>query len=207
MRTIRTKSASHWKIFRVAFLVFLSAPTFGEQYAWPRLEFSFGYGNVKLPHVSGFTSCGLFCGGFVEAAPGNHSGVVSQQTINLNRWFGVENSFGFYTARGDSSFSDRSTFFTDQLGGKLAARSLKRFVPVPFGVAGFGGSSLRTPGDLLTPSTSKAGIATRLGGGLEIPFKESMSLRMEYSRISSRFFGSWEKSTHLSAGAAFGFGQ
>jgi hypothetical protein len=186
------------------FLVFGAAPAFGgDSYTLNRIQLALGYGNVRLPHISGPTGSGLSIG-FVDAAAGNHSGLVSQQTINLNRWVAVENAFGFYRA-GGTFYSEGATFFTDQVGGKLTARSSKRFVPIPFGTAGFGGSSVRNPGDILTSSSSKFGIAARLGGGFEFPFKNSLSLRVEYDRISSRFFGSWETSRHLSAGVAFGF--
>jgi len=195
--------------FLAALFLLFTLPALAQDNGFPRIEIAIGYGQVRLPYIFGFTnpSCrlGVFCAGrIVATSGGRHSGFASQQTINFNRWLGIENYLGYYGAGPGASVehivgrSVTSTFFTDVFGGKVAARTSKRIIPVPYGVVGFGGSSLSSFGQ-----GSVSGIATRLAGGLEIPFNGSMSLRVDYSRISSQLFGQWQNSEHFTAGVAF----
>lgn len=82
---------------------------------------------------------------------------------------------------------------TDIVGGKITVRTLKRIIPLPYGVFGLGGSALTSSGQ-----GSESGIATRVGGGLEIPLNGLVSLRGDYSRISSHLFSQWQTSRHFS---------
>ena len=169
---------------------------------FPRIEIGVGYGIVKLPHIRGIAnSCilpSLSCGGVVEVG-GRHSGVVSQQSLTINHWLSAENYFGFYgaTVSDPIGLPVNSTFFTDTLGGKVALRT-RRHVPVPYAAAGFGGSFA-----LSTARATATGPAVRLGGGVDIPFLKSGSLRLDYSLISSHLFEQWQTSRHFSAGVVF----
>lgn len=187
--------------FVTLFALCASMPAMAED-EFPQIEIGVGYGIVKLPHISGLAnSCllpSLTCGGIVEVG-GRHSGIVSQQSLTLNHWLAVENYFGLYGATLSDPTGNpvNSTFFTNTAGAKATLRT-GRHRPMPYAAAGFGGSFA-----LSTARATTTGAALRLGGGVDIPFVKSTSLRLDYSLISSHLFGEWQTSKHFSAGIVF----
>jgi hypothetical protein len=179
----------------LVFAALFAAPAFAQE-DFPRIEFGMGFGHVELPDT--ITNAVTLVSGVVSNS--GHSGFVSQQGFNFTRWLGVENYLGYYGA------GQNSNFFTSCVGLKAAYRDFKKVVP--YGSAGFGGSSLS-----LSEIGGTSGIATRLGGGIDIPFNDSMALRLDYSHISSHlqnlFTGQseWQGSNHASVGVVFMLGN
>ena len=211
-RTTRESSRSEhrsWKrlFFVFALITFIVFPAGAADEGFPQIEIGIGYGGVKLSSISGFTSksCFLdpFCGGgFIETSSGNHSGFVSQQSFNANRWFGIENYLGYYgageglTSKAVLGRNLSSTLFTDACGAKAAVRKLKWIVP--YGAAGIGVSAVSAQGQ-----GSESGVALRLASGLDIPFNDTVGIRLDYSRFSSHLFNQWQISRHLSVELVF----
>jgi outer membrane protein with beta-barrel domain len=166
------------------FVALFALPALAQDEDFPRIEIGMGYGRINLDNIA---NLGLTEGGW-------HSGFVSQQGFNFTHWLGVENYLGYYGA------GSGANFFTNVFGVKVAARQLKRVVP--YGSAGFGGSSL-----MLSGLGSESAMATRIGGGIDIPFNDSMAVRLDYSRVSSHLFGEWNSSKHFSTGIVITLGQ
>ena len=145
-------------------VVAFAAPAFAEDV--PQLEIAMGYGNVNVPGI----------------VAGRHSGFTTHQTINLNSWLGIENYLGYY-GLGTIAGYGKAQMITDAFGGRFSYRASKI---TPYAVAGIGGSWLRFP--QLGAGSSKS-MTFRLGGGVDIPFKENFAWKVDVSRMTFHFDG------------------
>jgi opacity protein-like surface antigen len=155
-------------------VIALSAPAFAQDV--PQVELGFGYGNLGI-----------------EGDPNRHSGFATHQTINLNSWLGIDNFLGVYGLGTDPSFG-KTQLITTIFGGKFTYRADRIH---PYAVAGIGGGFLRFP-DL--GGSSQNALAFRLGGGVDIPFKESFAWKVDVSRMSFHFGGTYSSGINLSTG-------
>jgi hypothetical protein len=152
------------------FVLFLSLPVAAQDDDFPRIETTLGYANLAFPN-------------FDNPDTGHHSGFSMHNTFNLTRWLGFENYTGIYGLGGGYSL------ISNIVGGKLMARSDR---VVPYVVAGLGG------GYFTQGSSYGSVFNTRLGGGVDIPFNESMSYKFDVSRMYFRGVTSdWNFSTGI----------
>lgn len=149
-----------------------------------QLEIMLGYANMDNPIPIGTT--------------GRHSGFVSHQTINLNSWFGLDNGFAAYSLGTDPN-AGKVQLISNIFGAKFTYRAEKVH---PYAVAGFGGGFLRFP---QVGSGSNNAMAVRVGGGVDIPFKENFSWKIDLTRQSYHFAG-WNSATNLSTGIVIRIG-
>jgi opacity protein-like surface antigen len=156
----------------VAFaVVVFAAPAFAQDA--PQFEIFMGYGNINI------------------GDSGRKSGFVSNQTLNLNHWFAIDNMFGAYSLGSDPTVG-KVTLLSNIFGAKLTHRAEKI---EPYAAVGIGAGWLTTQS-----GQGNNGIAFRVGGGVDIPFKESFAWKVEVTRVSYRFSGSWNSGTNLSTG-------
>ena len=119
---------------------------------FPLVEISLGYGNLTL-------------------SPTHHSGFVSQQDINLSKWYGIDNYVGYF------NLGNNATAFTNVFGGRAIVRSPKGYAA--YGVAGIGWSRLSLA------SFALGGMASsRVGGGVDVPINQAAKIRVDVSRLS-----------------------
>jgi hypothetical protein len=145
-------------LFSAAVLIALFASPSFAQGDFPLLEISLGYGNLGLTDPStGVTS--------------HHSGFVSQQEINLSRWYGIDNYVGYF------SLGNNATAFSNIFGGRLIARSPKGYAV--YGVAGLGWSRIS-----LQNFSLGSMAAARVGGGVDIPINFASKIRFDATRLS-----------------------
>jgi opacity protein-like surface antigen len=135
-----------------------AAPAFAQDV--PQIEIGLGYGNIGIKDI-----------------PNRHSGFASHQTINLNSWLGVDNYLGYY-GLGTSQSYGKAQLIAEIFGGKVTYRNDRM---APYLVAGIGGGFLRFP---QIGSGSQNSLAFRLGGGVDIPFKENFAWKVDVSRMS-----------------------
>jgi opacity protein-like surface antigen len=155
-------------------VVAFAAPAFAQDA--PQFEITLGYGNLNLNPIDG-----------------RHSGFASHQTINLNHWFGIENYLGYYSFGRDPDLG-KTQFLMIVPGAKLTYRASRI---EPFAVVGLGGGSFRFPD--LGQGTGQS-LAFRIGGGVDIPFKENFAFKVDVSRVSTRPFGTWSSGMNISTG-------
>ena len=139
----------------------LAAPAFAQDI--PQIELGFGYGNLG---IKGF--------------PDRHSGFATHQTINLNSWLGIDNYLGYYGFGKDPSYG-KTQLLTTVFGGKFTYRAERVH---PYAVAGIGGGFLSFPD---VGGSSQNSLAFRLGGGVDIPFKDNFAWKVDVSRMSFHF--------------------
>jgi hypothetical protein len=162
-------------IVAVLFLLVLTIPVMAQD-EFPRMEVGMGYANVGFPTgLNGETQ--------------RHSGFSMHTGLNFTRNLGIENYTGFY------SLGEGVTLISNIVGGKVALRRAARIVP--YGVAGLGAS-------YATSSYASSGTAfsTRLGGGVDIPLNDALSLKFDISRMGFHF-GTWSQNTNFSTGIVF----
>lgn len=138
------------------------APAFAQDYA--QFEISMGYSNLGIKNL--------------EPITGRHSGFGTYQTFNLTSLFAIENYVGYY-GLGDQ-VGTKTQLITTTFGGRFNYRSAG---PVLYGNAGLGG------GFLLLPNAgvgSNNGFAFRLGGGVDIPWGDSLAVKVDVTRQSFR---------------------
>jgi hypothetical protein len=148
-----------------------AAPAFAQDA--PQFEIFMGYGNLNIEDS------------------GRKHGFVSNQTLNLNHWFAIDNMFGAYSLGSDPTVG-KITLISNIFGAKATHRAEKI---EPFATVGFGAGWLTTQS-----GSGNNGIAFRVGGGVDIPFKESFAWKVEVTRASYRFGGAWNSGTNLSTG-------
>jgi len=142
----------------------LAVPAFAQfsQDDYPRIEMAMGYANLAFPSFSTFNS--------IE----HHSGFSTHMGFNLSRKFGIENYTGIY------GLGQGVTLISNIVGGKIMWRKSR---VVPFAVGGIGiGYFTASSGGYYSSSSS---FATRYGGGADIPFNDSMGLKIDVSRLGS----------------------
>jgi len=156
----------------------LAAPAFAQDV--PQIELGFGYGNIGL---KGFE---------------RHSGFATHQTINLNSWVAFDNYLGYYGFGNDPSYG-KAQLLTVVPAAKFTFRADKIH---PYATAGIGIGSLRFPD--LGASTQNA-MTFRVGGGVDIPFKDSFAWKIDVTRMSFKFgsftgTGTYSSGVNLSTG-------
>lgn len=173
-------------------LVFV-VPTFAQN---TRVELAFGYSNLSLPRSFEAIDLGI--------RAGRHSGFDLHQTVNITPIFAMENYFG-YQLLGRSSLAEQTTLIADVLGGKFSLRKNNRVVP--YVSAGFGGWCLsRCKGTALefpnSRSMSASGLATKVGGGMDVNVSRRLAWKTDISRMSFHFDG-WHSGGSVSTGIVF----
>ena len=162
----------------VVFFVFLvSLPLAAQDDDYPRIETTLGYANLSFPN-------------FDNLETGHHSGFAMHNSLNLTRWLGFENYTGIY------GLGSGVSLISNIVGGKLM---LRRERLVPFVIGGLGAG-------IFTQGSSSYGsvFSTRLGGGADIPLNESMSYKVDVSRVYLRGLEShWNFSTGITFNISF----
>jgi hypothetical protein len=146
---------------------------------YPKVQTSLGYANL------GFIDFGSPTG-----ANSRHSGFANETGFNLTRNLGINNYMGIYGLGGGI------TMISDLFGGKAMYRATR---VVPYGVAGIGFGYLTSSNSYYSYGSA---FATRFGGGVDVPFKESLAWKFEISRMSFHF-GSWISGTNFQTGIVF----
>src|SRR5687767_10586705 len=100
-----------------ALLVLVMAVPAMAQDDYPKVEMSFGYGNIGFDAIP-----------FVMCTPpacesSRHHGFASTQGFNFKSWLGVENSLGYY------SLGNNLSLLSNTFGAKLAYRGGGPVVP------------------------------------------------------------------------------
>jgi hypothetical protein len=184
------------KIAAVLFVVLLCAVPLMAQDDYPRIQTSLGYANLSLTDFGSVD----FTTGFLTGATAHHSGFANETSFNFTRSLGVNNYMGIY------GLGNNTTMIADFIGGRAMYRTAR---VVPYGLAGIGFA-------YLTSSTSYYGsssFATRYGGGVDVPFNDTMAFKFEVSRMSFHFGqltptgGSWTSGTNFQTGVVFTLAQ
>ena len=162
-------------------LIAFAAPAFAQDY--PQMEIALGYGNINVKDV----------------AEGRHSGFVSHQAFNITSVLAIENYFGYYGMGSDPNFG-KMRLLTDIFGAKFNYRTAG---PVIYGVAGLGGGFLQFPD--LGAGTNNS-LAFRVGGGVDIPWGDSLAFKVDVSRTSFHFDG-WKSGMNISTGIVLKISQ
>ena len=177
------------KLAVVVFVVLVASLPAAAQDDFPRIEMSMGYANVGLPCCSG-----------TIGESSRHSGFSTTQGFNLTRVLGVENYFAYYGLGGRDTLGSNVSMITNLFGAKLAARTERA---VPYLSAGIGIGYLTDE-----ISFGQSSLATRLGPGVDIRMNDSMSFKVEVTRLSlhQRFSvdgGSWSSGWNIATGISF----
>ena len=173
------------KIATVVLFVFLCAVPVMAQEDYPKVQTSFGYANLGFADFNSPT---------FPLPTSRHSGFANETGFNLTRNLGINNYMGIYGLGGGI------TMISDLFGGKAMYRTTRA---VPYGVAGIGFGYL-TSGGYYSYGSS---FATRFGGGVDVPFKESLAWKFEISRMSFHLQttanSSWTSGTNFQTGIVF----
>jgi len=179
------------KIAAVVVLVFLCAIPVMAQDDYPRIQTSLGYANLNLLDFGSVNFDGSLTG-----ATKHSSGFANETGFNFTRSLGVNNYMGIYGLGGNV------TMIADFIGGKAMYRTQRA---VPYALAGIGFAYL-TSGGLYGYGSS---FATRWGGGVDIPFNDSLAWKVEVSRMGFHLQtnplagASWVYGTNISTGIVF----
>ncbi|HYR90479.1 MAG TPA: outer membrane beta-barrel protein [Terriglobia bacterium] len=169
-------------------LLFVALPAFAQE-DFPRVEMSLGYANLAYP-------C---CKGTIGQSS-RHSGFASTQGLNMTKNLGIENYFAYYGLGGKDTIGSSVSMIANIVGGKIAARTDHA---VPYFVAGIGVGYLTDQ-----VSFGQSSFGTRFGPGVDIKVNESMSWKVEFTRLSfhqqfTTTGGSWSSGWNLSTGIVF----
>jgi hypothetical protein len=164
---------------------------------FPAVEISLGYANLatSVRELDPFLANSFF----LDDERERHSGFGMHAGLNLTHWLGVENYTGYY------SLGRGFHLLINTIGGKLALRKYER--ATLYGVVAYGRGSLRVA------EFGEIGDIFRIGGGVDIPFNESMALKFDVSRMSLGEFisgvglGDWRSSLNFSTGVVFRVGE
>jgi hypothetical protein len=168
-------------LFVLLFVVAFTAPAFAQDV--PQFELGFGYGNFAME----------------DLIPNRHSGLATNQTINLNEIFAIDNYLGYYGFGRDPNFG-KTELIAELIGGKVSYRKLG---PVFYGTAAIGGGFLRFP-DI---GAGMSAFGTKFGAGVDIPFKESFAFKLEASKMSFHFFEQWNSGINIVGGIVIKISQ
>jgi len=163
-------------------VVAFAAPAFAED-DYPQIEIALGYGNLGLKDINS----------------GRHSGFATHQAFNLSSRYAIENYVGYYGFGTDPNFG-KLQVLTDTFGMKVNYRTAG---PVLYASGGIGGGWLRFP-DLGVGSNSA--FTVRFGGGVDIPFHDSLAWKVDVSRMSFHFNG-WNSGINISTGIVLKISQ
>jgi opacity protein-like surface antigen len=178
-------------IVAAVLVLFVALPALAQD-DYPRVEMSLGYANLAYP-----------CCSRTLGVSSRHSGFASTQGLNITRIFGIENYFGYYSLGGkdNPALLGRSvSMIANIVGGKIAARTDHA---VPYFVAGIGVGYLTDEVNF-----GQSSFGTRFGPGVDIKLNDSMSWKVDFTRLSfhQRFTntgGSWSSGWNLSTGISF----
>lgn len=162
----------------IGLLIVFAAPAFAQDF--PKLVVAPGYGNFNLKGISG-----------------RHSGFTLGTDYNFKPNLGADLFTGYY------SLGSNTTLYTNTFGLTTTLRKNEHILP--FGTAGFGFGSL-TQSTSLGIAQGKA-MATRVGGGFDIPFHDSMAFRFDATRMGFHFGKKWESGMNYSVGIALNLTQ
>ncbi|HLQ77419.1 MAG TPA: outer membrane beta-barrel protein [Terriglobia bacterium] len=162
-------------------LLAFAAPAFAQN-DYPVFQLAPGYGNLGNKNLVG---------------PGRHSGFVLDTDFNLNSKLGIELFTGYY------NLGTNQTLYTNTFGGIFALRKNEHIVP--FGVAGFGFGSIQVATQF--GIIQGRSMAVRYGGGVDVPFHDSMALRFSATRMGFHFGNAWETGTNYSVGIVLNLSQ
>ena len=165
-------------------IVAFAAPVFAQD-DYPKVEVALGYGNI----------------GVGKLAAGRHSGFAMDADYNFSKALGAEVYTGYYGL--GSTLGTNSSLYTNTFGLRAALR--KNAHIVPFVDAGFGFSSLQSN------SGSARAMATRIGGGLDIPIHDSIAIRLGATKMAFHFHPdathAWSSGMNYTVGIAFNLTQ
>jgi hypothetical protein len=116
------------------------------------------------------------------------SGFVLDTNYNFSSAVGLDLFTGYY------SLGDNLSLYTNTFGLNF---SLRKSRVVPFGTAGFGFGSVN----------GQQSMATRIGGGVDIPLGDSLALRTDVTRMSYHFNHDWNGGMHVSVGIVLNLSQ
>ena len=162
-------------IVAALFVLVLVLPAMAQD-EFPRIEVAMGYANVGFPTG-------------VNGKSERHSGFAMHTGLNFTKSLGIENYTGFY------SLGSGITLISNIVGGKAALRGGGKVVP--YGVVGIGVSYATS-----NYASSGSALSTRIGGGIDVPLNDAMSLKFDISRVGFHF-GSWSQNTNFVAGIVF----
>ena len=171
------------KITAAVLFVLLCAIPVMAQDDYPKIQTSMGYANMSFLDFGSQTG-----------AKSRHSGFANETSFNLTRNLGVNNYMGIYGLGGGI------TMISELFGGKAMYRAAR---VVPYGVAGIGFGYLTSSNSYYSYGSA---FATRIGAGVDVPFKESLAWKFEISRMSFHF-GSWISGNNFQTGIVFTIAQ
>jgi hypothetical protein len=178
-------------ILSVLFVLLITVPALAQD-DYPRVDMSLGYANLGLTipvQIAAFPAPVT-----VNITDGHHSGFATEQGFNLTPWFGIDNYFAYYSLGTSPVLGTGLNLISNTIGGRVMARRFERIVP--YAVAGFG------IGYLTSSSTGGGDTAmgARFGGGVDLPFSDSLGLRVDATRMSYHFFSTWNSGWNISTG-------
>ena len=169
----------------LAFVLVLTfaVPVFAQD-DYPKFQLAPGYGNVKLsvPNLEFF--------GF---NPGRHSGFTLDTNYNFKSALGLDLFTGYY------GVGPNAVLYTNTFGLNVPLRKNPHIIP--FGTAGIGF------GIFSISSGSARSMATRIGGGVDIPFNDSLAIRVDATRLGFHLADSWNSGMNISAGVVINLSQ
>jgi hypothetical protein len=173
------------KILRygLAFILLLAfaAPVFAQN-DYPRFQLAPGYGNIKF----GIEAIGM--------PSTRHSGFVLDTNYNFTPMVGLDLFTGYY------SLGNNSTLYTNTFGLNAALRKSEKIIP--YGTAGFGFGYVN-----LNNQGGAQAMATRIGGGADIPLGDSMAIRADVTHMGFHFAHEWNGGMNISVGIVFNLSQ
>jgi Outer membrane protein beta-barrel domain len=173
------------------FVLLLAVPALAQDEDYPRVQTSMGYANLSLRDFIGDS--------------GHHSGFANSTGFNLTRTWGLENYMGIYSLGNNRGLTNSITLISDFFGGKATYRHYSRFVP--YALAGLGIGYFTDSGT----GAGQSSFATRFGAGFDVPINDTMSWKVEYSRmrfhIRTSATDSWTSGNNISAGIVFTLAQ
>ena len=165
-------------------LLAFASPVFA-QGDYPTFQLAPGYGNIKF----GVPPLALY-----GLAPKRHSGFTLDTNFNFNSTVGLDLYTGYY------SLGNNSTLYTNTFG--LNATLRKNDHIIPYGTAGFGFGILNVQGVF-----GERSMATRIGGGVDIPLGDSLAIRAEATHMGFHFEHEWSGGLNVSVGIVLNLSQ
>jgi len=161
-------------------LLAFAAPVFAQD-DYPRFQLAPGYGNIKF----GLPNFGI--------PSTRHSGFVLDTNLNFSPMIGLDLFTGYY------SLGNNSTLYTNTFGLNAAIRKNEHIIP--YGTAGFGFGYLNLNG------SGGQAMATRIGGGVDIPWGDSIAIRGDVTHMGFHFGHEWNGGMNISVGIVFNLSQ
>jgi len=169
-------------------LLVLAIPALAQE-DYPKIQTSMGYTMLSFPDLA-------------TGVSSHHSGFANQTGFNLTKTWGLENYMGIY------GLGNGTTLIADSFGGKATYRAAK-IAPYALAGIGIGYFSINTSFGY----GSKSAFSTRVGGGVDVPFKDTMALKFEVSRMKFHVnfqdptLSGWTGSTNFTTGIVFTLAQ